>query len=110
LGRPERAFDFLFEANKAIHLMLENSARVFAGCLHRHAFDHVIAPEHRASTYAKMAERHQQQQDLKLAAKMYQAAAKNDPIQPEYLNQLHSLMRQLGLRKFRGITLPATSF
>jgi CheY-like chemotaxis protein len=109
LGRPERAFDFLFEANKSLHLMLENSARVFAGCLHRHAFDHIIAPEHRAATYAKMAERHQQQQDLKLAAKMYQAATKSDPGHPDYLQQLHVLMRQLGLRKFRGITLPATS-
>lgn len=108
LDQPEQAFDCLFEANKAFDHMLDNSARVFAGCLHRHAFDLVIAPEHRASAYAKMAERHQQQQEFKLAAKMYQAAAKKDPNHPEYLQQLHRLMRQLGLSKYRGTILPAT--
>ncbi|WP_164852233.1 response regulator [Rheinheimera riviphila] len=108
LEQPERAFDFLFEANKVFDQMLDNSARVFAGCLHRHAFDFIISPQHRAAAYATMAQRHQQQQDFKLAAKMYQAAAKMAPDQPDYLQQLHLLMRQLGLRKFRGITLPAT--
>lgn len=107
LAQPERAFDCLFAANKVFDQMLDNSARVFAGCLHRHAFDLIIAPEHRAAAYATMAARHQQQQDFKLAAKMYQAAAKLDPAQPEYLQQLHLLMRKLGLSKFRGITLQA---
>jgi response regulator of citrate/malate metabolism len=107
LAQSERAFDCLFAANKAFDQMLDNSARVFAGCLHRHAFDLIIAPEHRAAAYATMAARHQQQQDFKLAAKMYQAAAKLDPTQPEYLQQLHLLMRKLGLSKFRGITLQA---
>jgi len=108
LEQPERAFDYLFEANKVFDQMLENSARVFAGCLHQHAFDFIVPPRQRAAVYAAMAQRHQQQQDFKLAAKMYQAAATMAPDQPEYLQQLHQLMRQLGLSKFRGITLPAT--
>ena len=108
LEQPELAFDYLFEANKVFDQMLDNSARFFAGCLHRHAFDFIISPQHRAAAYAAMAQRHQQQQDFKLAAKMYQAAAKMAPDQPHYLQQLHLLMRQLGLSKFRGITLPAT--
>lgn len=107
LDQPERAFDSLFTANKAFDQMLDNSARVFAGCLHRHAFDLIFTPEQRAAAYAAMAARHQQQQDFKLAAKMYQAAAKLAPEHPEYLQQLHHLMRQLGLSKFRGITLHA---
>ena len=107
LAQSERAFDCLFAANKAFDQMLDNSARVFAGCLHRHAFDLIIAPEHRTAAYATMAARHQQQQDFKLAAKMYQAAAKLDPTQPEYLQQLQLLMRKLGLSKFRGIILQA---
>jgi CheY-like chemotaxis protein len=109
LEQPEQAFDYLFEANKVFDRMLNNSARVFAGCLHRHAFDLIISPEHRATAYAAMAQRHQQQQDFKLAAKMYQAAAKKDPANQEYTQQLHLLMRQLGLSKFRGVTLPATA-
>jgi DNA-binding response OmpR family regulator len=109
LEQPARAFDYLFEANKVFDQMLDNSARVFAGCLHQHAFDFIISPQHRASTYAAMAQRHQQQQDFKLAAKMYQAAAKIAPDRPEYQQQLHLLMRQLGLSKFRGISLPATA-
>jgi len=109
LEQPEQAFDYLFEANKVFDRMLDNSARVFAGCLHRHAFDLIISPENRATAYAAMAQRHQQQQDFKLAAKMYQAAAKKDPANPEYIQQLHLLMSQLGLSKFRGVTLPATA-
>jgi tetratricopeptide (TPR) repeat protein len=109
LNQPARAFDFLFEANKVFDQMLDNSARVFAGCLHQHAFDLIVPPAQRAAAYATLAQRHQQQQDFKLAAKMYQAAAKMAPDQPEYLQQLHLLMRQLGLSKFRGITLPATT-
>jgi CheY-like chemotaxis protein len=107
LEQHQRAFDYLFDANKVFDTMLDNSNRVFAGCLHRQAFDVIIPPEHRAATYAAMAQRHQQQQDFKLAAKMYLAAAKMAPDQPEYLHQLHLLMRQLGLSKFRGVVLPA---
>lgn len=110
LNQPARAFDFLFEANKVFDQMLDNSARVFAGCLHQHAFDLIVPPAQRAAAYATLAQRHQQQQDFKLAAKMYLAAAKMAPDQPEYLQQLHLLMRQLGLSKFRGITLPATTY
>ncbi len=108
LEQHERAFDYLFAANKVFDQMLDNSTRVFAGCLWRQAFDVIIQPNQRAATYAAMALRHQQQQDFKLAAKMYQAAAKMAPDQSEYLQQLYGLMRQLGLTKFRDITLPAT--
>jgi len=109
LEQPKQAFDYLFEANKVFDRMLNNTARVVACSCQRHAFDLIILPEDGATAYPAMAQRHQQQQDFKLAAKMYQADAKKDPANPEYLQQLHLLMRQLGLSKFRGITLPATA-
>lgn len=108
LAQTKLAFDYLFEAHKTFDQMLDNSGKVFAGCLLRHAFDLIFLPEQRAAAYAAMAERHHQQQDFKLAAKMYQAASQKDPAHAEYLQQLYLMMRQLGLSKFRGITLPPT--
>ncbi len=111
LGQMHRAFDYLFYANQCFDQMLDNSSRVFAGCLHRQTFDFIIATEQRATCYGEMAKRHQQLQEWRLAAKMYHSAfrlSQQEPSKAEhYLQQLYSVMQQLAVQQFRGVPLPA---
>lgn len=113
IGQMHTAFDYLFAANLCFDQMLDNSNRVFAGCLHRQTFDFIIAAEQRATCYAEMAKRHQQRQEWRLAAKMYHAAwrlSSDDPVKANYyLQQMYPLLQQLAVKQFRGIVLPVSA-
>jgi len=95
--------DYLFLASKQLHQLPDNSSRVFASCLYRHAFDLIIAPDDRAATYAELAKRYLQQNELRLAAKMFYFAHQLSPELPLYLQSLQQLLQKLDLPRFRTV-------
>lgn len=105
LNEMHKAVDYLYAANKTLHQMPDNSSRVFAGCLHRHAFDLIIDPKDRPATYIEMAKRHLQEDDLRLATKMFYFAHRIAPDNNQYLQSLEQLMRKLGITRFRTVLL-----
>jgi hypothetical protein len=105
LHEMHNAVNYLYAANLQLHQMPDNSSRVFAGCLHRHAFDLIIDPSHRPATYAEMAKRLVHQDDLRLAAKMFYFAHRAEPGNNQYLQALEQLMRKLGINRFRTVVL-----
>lgn len=95
--------DYLFLASKHLHQLPDNSNRVFASCLYRHAFDGIIDAEDRAATYAELAKRYLQQHELRLAAKMFYHAHQMAPEQTIYLQSLQQLLHKLELPRFRTV-------
>lgn len=95
--------DYLFLASKQLHQLPDNSSRVFASCLYRHAFDLIIDPEDRAATYAELAKRYLQQSELRLATKMFYFAHQLEPQQQLYLQSLQQLLQKLDLPRFRAV-------
>ena len=86
--------------------MLDNSSRVFAGCLFCHAFDFVIPKSRQAAAYAQMAQRHLNNQQQRQAMQLFHQAMRAAPDQPVYQQQLAQLMQQAGLHSYRGFRLP----
>lgn len=105
LNQMHKAVDCLHAANKILHLMPDNSSRIFAGCLHRNAFDLIIDPKDRAATYVEMARRLLQEDNLRLAAKMFYFAHKTAPENRQHLLALEQLMHKLGISRFRTVVL-----
>jgi len=109
LGRHQAAFDLLQRANRQLNQLPHTTARIYYSCLHLHSFNLLYAPEQRAEMYSKLGQRHQQEGELKLAAKMYYSAYQLAPKEPDYQLQLTTLLRQLKLNKFRAFQLPEAS-
>jgi tetratricopeptide (TPR) repeat protein len=106
LGDTQLATDYLFKASRAFANQLDNSHRVFCSCVHQYSFQRVVPPEQRASTYISFAEQHLQFEEKMAAAKMLLSAWQLKPGDIELQQRLYSLLRQLGLSRFRGITVP----
>lgn len=106
LGDTQLATDYLFKASRAFANQLDNSHRVFCSCVHQYSFQRVVPLEQRASTYISFAERHLQFEEKMAAAKMLLSAWQLKPGDIELQQRLYSLLRQLGLSRFRGITVP----
>ncbi len=105
LHQMHTVVDYLFLAAKELHQMPDNSSRVFASCLYRHAFDLIIDPEDRAATHAELAKRCLQQNELRLAAKMFYFAHQLEPAHTPYLQSLEQLMQKLNIQRFRTVVL-----
>ena len=106
LGEDQQATDFLFRANRAFSHQLDNSHRVFCSCIHQYAFQRVVPAEKRADTYIRFAEQHLSFNEKMLAAKMLLSAWQLKPGDHELQQRLYSLLRQMGLPRFRGIIVP----
>lgn len=109
MGEDQQASDFLFRANRAFSHQLDNSHRVFCSCIHQYAFQRVIPAEKRADTYLRFAEQHLSLNEKMPAAKMLLSAWQLKPGDLELQQRLYSLLRQMGLPRFRGIIVPAQS-
>jgi hypothetical protein len=106
LGEEQVAADFLFRASRAFAHQLDNSHRVFCSCIHQYAFQRVVPPEQRADIYMRFADQHLALDEKMPAAKMLLSAWQLKPSDLELQQRLYTLLRQLGLPRFRGVNVP----
>ncbi len=106
LGEEKLAADFLFRSSRAFAHQLDNSHRVFCSCVHQYAFQRVVPSAQRADIYIRFADQHLELDEKMPAAKMLLAAWQLKPSDLELQQRLYTLLRQLGLPRFRGVNVP----
>lgn len=106
LGEQQTAENLLFKANRIFSQQLDNSHRVFCCCVYQYAVQKVVPITERSQFYIRFAEQHLAGKELIPAAKMLLKAFQLNPQDLQLLERLHALLREIGLNKFRGITVP----
>ncbi len=106
LGEKQIAEDILFKANRLFGEQLDNSHRVFCGCVYQFAVQKVVPMNERQQFYIRFAEQYLAEQARVPAAKMLLNALQLNRQDTALLGRLQALLREIGLNKFRGVTVP----
>ncbi len=101
LGKWNAAFDLMYLANKAVHMMPHSIHKVYAACVHQQTFYSIYAKPDRGLMYAQMGLRHEKEAQLRPAAQMYYQAYLEEPERLAYQEHLANLLSQLKLSKFK---------
>lgn len=105
LGKMNAAFDLMYLANKALNLLPHSMHKVYAACVHQHAFYLIYTAEQRGQVYAQMGLRHEKEAELRPAAQMYYKAYQAEPGHLAHQEHLANLLSQLKLSKFKTFVL-----
>ncbi len=105
LGKMNAAFDLMYLANKALNLLPHSVHKVYAACIHQHAFYSIYAAADRGQIYAQMGLRHEKEGELRPAAQMYYKAYLAEPAHLSHQEHLANLLSQLKLSKFKTFVL-----
>lgn len=105
LGKMNAAFDLMYLGNKALNLLPHSMHKVYASCLHQQTFHLIYTAIDRGHIYAQMGLRHERENDLRPAAKMYYKAYLAEPGHLTHQEHLANLLSQLKLSKFKTFVL-----
>lgn len=108
LELTDRLLPLFVLADQKVQPMLDNCYRIFSGCLMQHAFNLTIPQAERSQFYQQMATAQLQAGDTLASAKLLRRALHYEPGNNSVREQIYAMMRELGVTRLRGITLPAS--
>jgi len=101
----EIVFELLYRVNCSIFRLRHSCRGIVISLMHQTAFDLIYPKSTQPIIYKRLAERHLQDNNYKLAAKMFLAAFKGSSKDHQYLISMKECLNKAEIKAYRGISL-----